>query len=257
MTGVAKDGPFARRDSDARQPLRKVGKRADFDRGRIVESAFIARVCSGEAEAKGCARNRMRDRAQMRAEGLPQRGDPRAFLEAEIAAQAGKQHGLPRDKAIGRDHAGGLVRHAEWLRDWQVGEGAPGPEIFRRHAELIPEGAGESLVRPVANGERDLENVRRAVGKKPRRLAEPAGARKREHRLADDGGECARQVKAREPGHAGHISEREGLADVAFDIPERPADRLHAAPSEAEAMIASTGAACLIGIAFLRLSGVE
>jgi hypothetical protein len=89
------------------------------------------------------------------------------------------------------------------------------------------------------DGERDIEDVRRAVGQPPRRLAQPPGPRKGEHRLADDSGEGAGEMKARKAGHAGHIVERERLADVAFDVPERLGDRLHAAPSEAMYRMAS------------------
>ena len=40
-------------------------------------------------------------------------------------------------------------------------------------------------------------------------------------------------MKAGEAGRNGHIVERDGLAEVAFDKPERLANRLHFLPSEA------------------------
>jgi hypothetical protein len=123
----------------------------------------------------------------VRPEGVAKRSNSRAILEAETAAHGHKEHSRAGDEAIVRYGFGGLVWHADGLGDRQIGERAPGANIFGREAKRIAECARESLVRTIADGGRDLENVRGAVGKKSRGFAEQSGPRKVKHRLPDDG----------------------------------------------------------------------
>jgi hypothetical protein len=123
----------------------------------------------------------------VRPEGVPNRRNSRAILEAETAAHGYKEHCRAGDKAIGRYGFGGLVWHADGLRDRQIGEGPPAANNFGREAVLIAECARESLVRTIDDGKCDLENVGGAVGKKSRGLAEQSGTRKIKHRRPDDG----------------------------------------------------------------------
>ena len=63
------------------------------------------------------------------------------------------------------------------------------------------------------------------------------------------------EMKARKAGHLRHIVERERLAEMAFDVPERPADRLHVCTfrSDEQMMASMRGKRRLIGVAVTRL----
>ncbi|MFZ4686660.1 MAG: hypothetical protein ACOYMK_13695 [Hyphomonadaceae bacterium] len=118
---------------------------------------------------------------------MPKRSNSRAILEAETTAHGHKEHCRACAEAIGRYAFGGVVWHADGLRDRQIGEGTPGANMFGREAELIAERARESLVRTIADGKRYLENVAGPVGKTSGGLAEQLGTRKVKHRQPGDG----------------------------------------------------------------------
>jgi hypothetical protein len=156
MAAVGKDDVTLAGKLECGKIRRQITGIGDFGRGYIAEYLRLA-VDMG-ADAVGDIAFLSRDMAEMGIELLSERRDGGVAAIGVGFLQAGKQHRRKGFEA-GRFEVvevGGV--HSDWLQQDKV-TGVPLPtRSIRRHAELVAEGAGESLVRAIARTKRNLEN---------------------------------------------------------------------------------------------------
>jgi hypothetical protein len=122
---------------------------------------------------------------------------------------------------------GGLV-HLDRLHEFECVETALGANRFGRQAELVAKRAGECFVRPIARIERHGQDIGGAGRERFRRFAQAAPAHIAHHRMLGCRAERAREMVARHAADGRDRLERHLARKVAFDKPQRLADRIHA-----------------------------
>src|SRR6266446_9640468 len=103
---------------------------------------------------------------------------------------------------------------------------------------MVAERAGECFVRAVVRLQREGEDVGRAAGERPRRLAEASRAHVAHHRQPCRGGERPHHVETRDPRDASDLLEGQLVSEMTFDKPERLLGWIHGPwpPFEARAL---------------------
>ena len=102
----------------------------------------------------------------------------------------------------------------------------PRAKQFRRQAELIAKRASECFVRPVARIERDSEDIRRSIRQRACGFRQTPPPHIASERASDRQPEQARQMIARDPRDRRGIVQRDLFVEMAFDEPDRFANRI-------------------------------
>src|SRR5437764_11452031 len=98
---------------------------------------------------------------------------------------------------------------------------------FGRDPEMVAERASECFVRAVIRIQRQLQDIRRAIGKRARCLAEAAGTHIAHHRQPGRGGERPDHVEARDSSDPSDLVEAQIAGKMALNKPERLVSGIH------------------------------
>jgi len=101
-------------------------------------------------------------------------------------------------------------------------------DLSRRTAELLAERAGETAMRGITGRQCEREDAVGTIGQPTRRLGQAAAAKVPDQRCAGSRLEQARKMEGRHADRRGDVRQRDVFGEVALDVPQCPACRVHA-----------------------------
>ena len=164
--------------------------------------------------------------SEIRHEAIPLGGDACVRSHVSFAEPEDEQR-VAANHARRGDERSFAVIHSDCLHEIEARHVAALAQLVGCQAELLTERAGEGFVRAIARIERDRQDVRRSADERSGGQAQAARAHIRRKRAPGGHAERPRQMKPRDPHHAGDGFERQVAAQVALDVPEGSGSHAH------------------------------